>query len=148
MLCPKCKKELDDNVLKCDNCGTRVASVCKNCGTINPIRAVECSNCHQQLLKICTECGSANLPNAKSCRRCGVEFVTKTKSKAGTAQTSSMPEYYSDMKSQQKVKAMLLDAIKDADASIITLSGDSGSGKNLVLRYNEWYNRNIDCEEE
>ena len=135
MLCPKCKKELDDNVLKCDNCGTRVASVCKNCGTINPIRAVECSNCHQQLLKICTECGSANLPNAKSCRRCGVEFVTKTKSKAGTAQTSSMPEYYSDMKSQQKVKAMLLDAIKDADASIITLSGDSGSGKNLVLRY-------------
>ena len=30
---------------------------------------------------------------------------------------------------------MLLDAIKDADTSIITLSGDSGSGKNLVLRY-------------
>ncbi len=135
MLCPKCKKELDDKALKCDNCGTRVASVCKNCGAVNPIRAVECANCHQQLIKICTECGSANLPNAKSCRRCGVQFVSnKEKTVKNNAQNSSL-EYYSESKSQQKVKAMLLDAIKDADSSIITLSGDSGSGKNLVLRY-------------
>ena len=135
MLCPKCKKELDEKALKCDKCGTRVASVCKNCGTINPIRAIECSKCHQQLLKICTECGSANLPNAKSCRRCGVQFVDKREAKAKANANQSTPEYYSDMKSQQKVKAMLLDAIKDADASIITLNGESGSGKNLVLRY-------------
>ena len=133
MLCPKCKKELDENVLKCDYCGTRVASVCKNCGAVNPIRALECSKCHQQLLKLCTECGSANLPNAKECRRCGVQFVNENEHKSNS--NSYAPEYYSDMKSQQKVKAMLLDAIKDADSSIITLSGDSGSGKNLVLRY-------------
>lgn len=133
MLCPKCKKELDDKALKCDNCGTRVASICKNCGAVNPIRAIECANCHQQLIKICTECGSANLPNAKSCRRCGVQFVSN-KEKTVQANVQNL-EYYSESKSQQKVKAMLLEAIKDADSSIITLSGDSGSGKNLILRY-------------
>ena len=137
MQCPKCKKVLDDKSLKCDSCGTRVASVCKNCGAINPIRALECSNCHNQLLKICTECGSANLPNAKSCRRCGVQFVNNQEEKAKSLKNHnhSVPEYCSDMKSQQKVKALLIDAIKDVNASIITLNGESGSGKNLILRY-------------
>ena len=36
--------------------------------------------------------------------------------------------------SQQKIKSKLLEGIKNADSRIITVSGESGIGKNLVLR--------------
>lgn len=127
MQCPKCKSEIKDNSLKCANCGARVALVCKNCGQINPITATECSGCHKVLIKICTECGAANVPEAKSCRKCGIEFVKP--------KFSPKPEYSASKSSQQKVKAKLLDAIKDCDSKIITINGESGLGKNLVLRY-------------
>ena len=127
MQCPKCKSEIEDNTLKCPSCGAKVASVCKDCGTINPITAKECSNCHKVLIRICTECGAANLPEAKACRKCGFEFVKP--------KYNPKPEYTAEMNSQQKVKAKLLDSIKDANTKIITLTGESGCGKNLVLRY-------------
>ena len=127
MQCPKCKSEIEDNTLKCPSCGAKVASVCKDCGTINPITAKECSNCHKVLIRICTECGAANLPEAKACRKCGFEFVKQ--------KYNPKPEYTAEMNSQQKVKAKLLDSIKDANTKIITLTGESGCGKNLVLRY-------------
>ena len=128
MQCPKCKNEIDDNSLRCSFCGAKVASVCKSCGTINSITSTECSGCHKILIKICSECGAANLPDAKSCRKCGIEFV---KPKVNTSKL----EYSANKSSQQKVKTKLLDAIKDADTSIITISGESGIGKNMVLRY-------------
>lgn len=127
MQCPRCKKEIEDNSLKCSFCGAKIASVCKDCGTVNPITSLECSGCHKVLLKICSECGAANLPEAKACRKCGIEFV-KIKSEI-------KPEYTANKSSQQKVKLQLLEAIKDADSTIITLNGESGIGKNLVLRY-------------
>ena len=129
MQCPKCKKEIENNSLKCKFCGAKIASVCKDCGTINPITAKECSNCHKVLLKICTECGAANLPEAKACRKCCMGFVIPQK------KFNPKPEYSAEMNSQQKVKARLLDSIKDADKTIITLNGESGIGKDLVLRY-------------
>lgn len=127
MQCPKCKKEIEDNSLKCSHCGCKIASVCKDCGTINPITATECSGCHKVLIKICSECGAANLPNAKSCRKCGIEFVKP--------KFTPKPEYSASKSSQQKVKTKLLEAIKDADSKVITITGESGIGKNLVLRY-------------
>ena len=126
MRCTKCKTELDSKTLKCTNCGTRVASICKICGYINPITALECSHCHEQLLKLCPKCGSANLPTAKNCRKCGFTFK-KT-------EEIQKPKYFSQMMSQQKIKSSLTEAIKDADTSVISLNGESGSGKSLVLR--------------
>ena len=127
MQCPKCKNEIEDNTLRCSHCGAKVASICKHCGTINPITSTECSGCHKILIKICSECGAANLPEAKTCRKCGIEFVK--------LKTISKPEYTANRNSQQKVKTKLLEAIKDADSTVITISGESGIGKNLVLRY-------------
>ena len=127
MQCPKCKKEIEDNSLKCEYCGAKVASVCKECGTVNIITATECAGCHKVLLKICSECGAANLPEAKVCRKCGLEFVKP--------EAAPKLKYTAEADSQQKVKAKLLDAIKDADTSVITINGDSGLGKNLVLRF-------------
>ena len=139
MQCPKCKKEIEDNSLKCKYCNTKIASICKTCGTINPITATECSNCHKVLLKLCSECGAANLPEAKVCRKCGKEFVQAQK------KFNPKPEYTAEVNSQQKVKAKLLNAIKDANTKIITINGESGLGKNLVLRFtiNELKNAKI-----
>lgn len=130
MQCPKCKKEIEENSLKCNFCGARVGTICKNCNTYNLITATECSGCGTALLKICSECGAANLPDAKECRKCGMEFISE-ESKAELLQ----PIYFASMNSQQKIKAKLLEGIKDADSKVITLSGESGVGKNLVLRY-------------
>lgn len=129
MLCPKCKKEIENNSLKCALCGAKVGSICKDCNTYNPITATECSKCGRILLKICSECGSANLPNAVECRKCGIQFIVEEPS------TSSVqPNFYAQMDSQQKVKSKLIEGIKNADSRIITIAGESGIGKNLVLR--------------
>lgn len=133
MQCPKCKKEIDGMALKCENCGTRVASVCKNCGNINPILSKVCSRCHAPLIKICKECGSANLPEAKTCRKCGVEFIRESDIINTSAKINSNPS--SVTLSQQKVKSLLLEEIKNVETSIISINGDSGSGKSLILRY-------------
>ena len=130
MQCPKCKKEIDNNSLKCNFCGTKVGSLCKKCNSYNLITATSCENCGEMLLKICTECGAANLPNAKLCRKCGIEFVSEEKTESVV-----QPTFFASMDSQQKIKAKLVEGIKSPDARFITLSGESGIGKNLVLRY-------------
>ena len=129
MHCPKCKKEIEGKSLKCNACGTRIGSLCKYCGAYNPITSKECSNCGKTLLRICSECGAANLAEAKSCRKCGIEFVKKE-----DVANEIKPAYYPSVNTQQKAKQKLLDGIKDADYKIITLSGESGSGKSLVLK--------------
>lgn len=130
MQCPKCKKEIENNSLKCSFCNARVGSFCKKCNTYNLITATECTNCGEVLLKICTECGAANLPNTKECRKCGIEFVSEEEQSE-----LLQPMHFATMNSQQKVKAKLIEGIKDAESRIITICGESGCGKNLVLRY-------------
>ena len=129
MICPKCKKEIEDNSLKCNFCKTKVGSICKDCGSYNLITARECSNCKKMLLRICSACGAANVPEADICRKCGIPFLPDD-----VEETLSQPIYFASMNSQQKIKAKLIDGIKDCDIRIITLGGESGIGKNLVLR--------------
>ncbi len=129
MFCPKCKNEIKDNSLKCDLCGARIGALCKECGHYNLINAVKCKNCGKVLLKICSECGSANLPEAEFCRKCRARINNNQKESKPEA-----PVYSAGRSTQQRVKSMLAEGIKDADKKIITLSGASGSGKNLVLR--------------
>ena len=129
MLCPRCKKDIEDNSLTCKFCKTKIRTACKVCGTYNLLTSTHCSKCNETLLKICTECGAANLPKAEACRRCGIEFVSKE------AQEDFLQSFGNEkMNSQQQAKAKLLEAIKNPDLRIITLSGESGSGKSLVLR--------------
>jgi tetratricopeptide (TPR) repeat protein len=130
MLCPRCKSEIKDKSLKCSVCGTRIGALCKDCGQYNLINSSECSNCGKILLRICDKCGAANLPEAEVCRKCGNNFDNKNPLTEGFT-----PAYDAKYSSQQKIKAMLIEGIKNPDTKIITLSGESGSGKNLVLRY-------------
>ena len=141
MLCPKCKKEIKDNSLKCEFCNAKTGSRCTDCGAFNPITATECHNCKKALLKICSECGAANLPNAKNCRKCGIEFVKDL----NIIQENSYAPSFGTTNSQQKVRLMLLEGIKNSSSKVITLSGPSGSGKNLIIRTiaNELKNVNL-----
>ena len=130
MLCPKCKKEIPDNSLKCSFCEARVGLVCQDCGTYNPITSTECINCNKTLIKICSECKAANLPSAKYCRKCHIEFIQNEEKSNNINSENLVP-----MNSQQKIKAKLIEGIKDSEKKIITVSGPSGCGKNLVIRH-------------
>ena len=130
MLCPKCKNEIEDNSLICPECNTKIGSFCKDCGNYNLITAEECSGCGKKLLRICSECGAANLPDSKICRKCGIEFLSKE-----SEEELLQPIYFADMNSQQKVKSLLIEGLKDPEKKIITICGENGSGKNLVIRY-------------
>lgn len=74
MRCLKCKKEIANDLLRCNFCNTKVATVCPICGTKNPITAEFCDGCGLQLLKYCPSCKCVNLPNAAKCRKCGTDF--------------------------------------------------------------------------
>lgn len=74
MHCIKCKKEIDNTLLRCTFCNTKVQTVCPVCTTKNPITAEFCSGCGLRLIKYCPACKRANLPDAKVCRKCGTEF--------------------------------------------------------------------------
>ena len=76
MRCIKCKREIADNLLRCNYCNTKVQTVCPVCGSVNPITSEFCSGCGLQLLKYCPQCHSVNLPDVKICRKCHAQFDT------------------------------------------------------------------------
>lgn len=139
MNCPKCKKQLDEKTIKCPHCNTKIGSLCKFCGAYNPITATSCSNCHAELLKRCKECKSLNLPEATSCRKCGYKFAQNLNNdeELNLYIEENEPIIQSAYKaiSQQKAKNSLVQAIKDDSVKIISISGESGIGKNLILRF-------------
>lgn len=147
MICPKCKKQILEKALKCNYCGTKIATFCKKCHTYNSIYNLNCINCETALLKICPSCNSVNFPNAKTCRKCGQEFEEvkskeeKAKSEQEEAQSDEIREEqnYSftasaDGHSQQKAKEILIEGLLSAEKKIISLNGPKGMGKSVVLK--------------
>ncbi len=139
MNCPKCKKEIDENTIKCPHCHTKIGSLCKFCGAYNPITVSVCSFCKSELLKHCPECNALNLPEAATCRKCGHKFIQSEEN------DDELNKYVEEVRpvikpeskaiSQQKAKNLLVKAIKDDNVKIISISGESGIGKNLILRF-------------
>lgn len=130
MQCPKCKKNVDENSIKCPHCNTKIGVLCKDCGAYNLITNTECNICGKILLRICDNCGAANLPEAKICRKCSTAFF-----KTSDVTVGDLPQYNSIADTQQKAKAKLLEGIKSAEKRIITISGESGVGKSLIIRH-------------
>ncbi|MCM1264929.1 MAG: AAA family ATPase [Candidatus Gastranaerophilales bacterium] len=143
MLCPKCKKEINDNSLKCEHCGTRVGRICPNCKTHNIVTAHKCKNCGFELLKTCPNCGAANVSKSTTCRRCGA-FLNKNQEKISKEESNqaiqntvidAMPKYEAVYYTQANAKEKLKDGVLNPDIKVIALNGDSGVGKNLVIRF-------------
>ncbi|HPT40942.1 MAG TPA: hypothetical protein PLG15_00990 [Candidatus Gastranaerophilaceae bacterium] len=165
MICPKCKREIPENSLKCNHCGSRIASLCKKCNAYNSIYNIKCTNCGEELLKVCPSCKGINLPTAQKCRKCGIDFINKTVQPAPVAmpeeksqlefqeakpevsqeipqeikthkveEVTEKIQYSANFQSQQNAKDSLVKALISGNSKIISLSGDKGAGKSLVLR--------------
>ncbi|MBP7212043.1 hypothetical protein KBA27_04335 [bacterium] len=143
MKCPKCKKIIEDNSLKCTFCGARIGSVCKKCNTYNSIYNLKCTNCQEELLKICPSCKSINFPNVEKCRKCGFSFVTGKPAQAKKVEDAVSEDipanadkliYEGKPCSQIKAKDILLKALKLPDKKIMAIIGEKGAGKSVVLK--------------
>lgn len=127
MICPICKKTIPDDTLKCPYCKARTGLVCKKCNTVNTIFDHKCKKCGNEILKSCPNCNSINFPNAKKCRKCGHVFEN--------IQSEQLQlEYTANYASQQSAKNILIKGILSNDKKIMSLSGEKGSGKSLVLK--------------
>lgn len=126
--CPKCKKQVDSNAIRCPHCGMRLQVVCPTCNTANLFGLDSCISCGTVLLKYCENCGSANFPDAKECRKCHSsleeEVITFAKNRSVTfsdkfqefedssavdIQNSSEKEVVSPVSKEQTVSSNIVD---------------------------------------
>lgn len=147
MICPKCKKEIDDNSLRCSDCGTKVGRLCPNCKTPNVISAMKCKNCNHILLKACPNCTATNTAKSTVCRRCGIEFEKFKRvenadnqqldmtTKVHESLVDALPKYEAVYFSQQNAQEKIKEAILSDEVKIIGISGERGIGKNLVIKF-------------
>ncbi len=69
MICPKCKKTIDDKLTVCPYCKKVLALVCPRCGNISDTST--CSNCGYVILSKCIKCGTLNKTEKGVCAKCG-----------------------------------------------------------------------------
>lgn len=138
MICPKCKKQIPEKSLKCGFCGAKIATKCKKCGAYNSIYNLKCVNCNNELLKVCPSCKSVNLPDAIKCRKCGHIFKEQPKEDIEftneSPNESILPNYDAKLYSQQNAKELLKKAFMSDNKKVISISGDNGIGKSIVLK--------------
>lgn len=75
--CPKCKKAVEEDAIRCPHCNMRLNVVCPTCNTINTFGVEKCTECGTLLIKYCEVCNSANLPDAHECRKCQTPLETE-----------------------------------------------------------------------
>lgn len=142
MICPKCKNQISNNLLRCPVCNLKVKLVCPNCKSLNRLGVQKCEHCEFELIKFCENCKCANLPTASVCRKCGIEFPTKNIDQAENVEKMEEVEDKIEQfeppqgfKDQLEAKNSIIEAIKSPHKFIIALSAPEGYGKSLILRY-------------
>ena len=124
MNCPKCNVKLENEVIKCPSCGTRIGRLCPECKSYNLITSKICSTCQNVLLKICPECKSINHSNATICRKCGSALDVKISSEDISF------EYSANYCTLSVAKDTIMDSIKADNIKVISINGDNEHGKN------------------
>ena len=124
--CPKCKKPVDANAIRCPHCNMRLKVICPTCNTANLFGLDSCTNCGTALLKYCENCGSANFSDAKECRKCHSSFteevLTFEKNRSKLFSTPSVApdgKHFVDAKSApQEVKEPLVAPVEQVETVV------------------------------
>lgn len=74
MKCPKCNKEIADNVLVCPGCKKVLKLACPKCKTIN--KSNTCRKCGFVMVAKCHKCGKINPTDIGKCSKCGFSTYT------------------------------------------------------------------------
>lgn len=74
MRCPKCNKEIADNVLVCPGCKKVLKLACPKCNTIN--KSNTCKKCGFVIVAKCHKCGKINPTKDGKCSKCGFSTFT------------------------------------------------------------------------
>lgn len=135
MKCPICKKTIPDSTIKCPYCKTRTGLICKNCHTVNSIFDIVCRKCGEEILKLCPECNSVNYLNAKKCRKCQYPFTEPMKVQEVIPENTGTLEYPAKFVTQEAAKNSIVKGIFDHSKKVLSLSGDRGIGKSVVLSH-------------
>lgn len=125
MICPVCKKSIDENTVKCPFCNARTGLLCHKCHTVNTLSDLKCRKCGNELLKRCPNCSSVNYPNAVNCRKCGTAFKIPS---------DELLSSNTNLVSQKSAKNIIVKGILSPDKKIFSLSGEKGCGKSVVLK--------------
>lgn len=145
MRCLKCKKEIPNNLLRCNHCNTKVQTVCPVCGGINLITSEFCAGCGLQLLKYCPECNAVNLPVSKKCRKCGINFeidestITISDINQVGAEIKKLDSVEISVKKTQKtdVESGPLPILKPINMADITLSNEEIQEKKSISSFED-----------
>ncbi len=134
MNCPKCNVELEENVIKCPACGTRIGRLCPACKSYNLITSKVCSSCGEVLLKICPKCNSINFPSSKLCRKCGAELEDSKKIQEQFKQQQEPLEYNANYHTLASAQETIMASIKAQNIKVISVNGDNEFGKNFIFK--------------
>ena len=74
MRCPKCNKEIEDNVLVCPGCKKVLKLFCPKCNTVNKTNL--CKKCGFVIVAKCHKCGKINQTIDEKCSKCGFSTYT------------------------------------------------------------------------
>lgn len=74
MKCPKCNKEIADNVLVCPGCKKVLKLACPKCKAIN--KSNTCRKCGFVIVAKCHKCGRINPTDKGKCSKCGFSTYT------------------------------------------------------------------------
>lgn len=70
MNCPRCKTEIGEKDLVCQNCKKVLRLQCPSCGSIS--KNTVCEKCGSMILNKCYKCGRLNSTGLETCPKCGL----------------------------------------------------------------------------
>lgn len=131
MKCPKCKKEIPNNILECPFCKKVISLKCPNCNNLS--QTSKCKKCGYIILTKCSKCGKTISTNQEKCK-CGFPIKSSIAlQECETDEFASLVIKFSALKSIRKLLGsqelfskfyfklnnLLTAQFKDIDATII-----------------------------
>ena len=101
MKCPKCKKEIPNNILECPFCKKVISLKYPNCNNLS--QTSKCKKCGYIILTKCSKCGKTISTNQEKCK-CGFPIKSSIAlQECETDEFASLVIKFSALKSIRKI---------------------------------------------